>query len=506
VEFRPTIEMIVSRLETPSFEIAVFGRVSTGKSSLLNHVAGIDALPVGVTPVTAVPTRLVSGDVPSVVVSFAESRPCSTGLEHLREYASEEGNPGNRKHVTSILVRLPSPRLKEGIVFVDTPGVGSLALAGGAETNAYLPRCDLGVVLVDPASMLNQEDLEVLRALYGAGIPAMVLLSKADLLTPADRARMTEYVQEQLRRELGLGLPVHPVSTVGADESLLTAWLDKELTPLLDRNRGLAEASVKRKIAYLRESVIATLETLLANQRGGPHVDGTGVDTTAAHQVLDRADETIRRMRERSLGWGLQRRALVERVPRLVAEAVVSAPDKAGESELAGLIEEALLGRGRAAHDLIAGLKDALARALEILSTVAPLAHADPSSIRGFHTGGLPVLDLDLARGEKHRLRPWWAGIAPPLAVRATERVISDRFGAAIKDAVEFYDRQLESWVKTKTARLVELYEMQAGAFREQIRRLAAHSADVGAAGSDGALAADLRELRMAEVDGAAAS
>ena len=189
VEFQTTVEMIVSRLEAPSFEIAVFGRVSSGKSSLLNHIAGIDALPVGVTPVTAVPTRLVAGDVPAVVVSFAERKPCGVELESLWEYASEEGNHGNHKHVTGILVSLPSPRLKEGIVFVDTPGVGSLALAGGAETFAYLPRCDLGVVLVDSASTLNQEDVALLRPLWGGhtghgapqqGRPAIPGRSRAD--------------------------------------------------------------------------------------------------------------------------------------------------------------------------------------------------------------------------------------------------------------------------------------------------------------------------------------
>jgi GTP-binding protein EngB required for normal cell division len=31
---------IVERLETDTLEIAVFGRVSSGKSSLLNHIAG----------------------------------------------------------------------------------------------------------------------------------------------------------------------------------------------------------------------------------------------------------------------------------------------------------------------------------------------------------------------------------------------------------------------------------------------------------------------------------
>jgi hypothetical protein len=71
---------------------------------------------------------------------------------------------------------------------------------------------------------------------------------------------------------------------------------------------------------------------------------------------------------------------------------------------------------------------------------------------------------------------------------------------------VEFYDRQLESWVKANLARLVELYETQAGAFREQIRRLAAEAADAGTAGGESALKADLRELRGAEADRGVAS
>ena len=55
------------------------------------------------------------------------------------EYASEEKNPGNYKHVTGIVVAVPSPRLREGVVLVDTPGIGSLATSGSAETFAYLP-------------------------------------------------------------------------------------------------------------------------------------------------------------------------------------------------------------------------------------------------------------------------------------------------------------------------------------------------------------------------------
>ena len=129
VEFRPLLDGIVRRLESPQYEIAVFGHVSSGKSSLLNHVAGMDVLPVGVTPVTAVPTRMVRGKPPLAIICFAETQPRQVPLERLADYASEEGNPGNSKHVTQILVRIPAPRLPEGVVLVDTPGVGSLALS-----------------------------------------------------------------------------------------------------------------------------------------------------------------------------------------------------------------------------------------------------------------------------------------------------------------------------------------------------------------------------------------
>lgn len=45
VEFRSTMSMILDRLEDNSFEIAIFGRVSSGKSSLLNGILDSKAQP-----------------------------------------------------------------------------------------------------------------------------------------------------------------------------------------------------------------------------------------------------------------------------------------------------------------------------------------------------------------------------------------------------------------------------------------------------------------------------
>ena len=154
---------------------------------------------------------------------------------------------------------------------MDTPGLGSLATSGAGETKAYLPRCDLGVVLIDAGSTLTEDDLATIQTLYDAGIPASVLLSKADLLAPADRDRALEYVAGHIRSDLGLELPVHAVSIKAEYSGLLEKWLDTEILPLYDRHAELARQSLNRKIGALRLGVEAALKARLKRSGPGGH-------------------------------------------------------------------------------------------------------------------------------------------------------------------------------------------------------------------------------------------
>src|SRR6266566_3642663 len=259
VEFRGTLGMLLDRMESCAFEVGVFGRVSSGKSSLLNYILQTDVLPIGVTPVTAIPTRISHGPVAEAGIEFAEAQPRIVSSSELPDFATEQKNPGNKKHVTRIFVKLPSDRLAEGVTFVDTPGLGSLAVAGAEETIAYLPRCDLGMVLIDASAGLIQDDLVVMQALYQAGASAMVLISKADLFSAPDREQMIAYVKTNLRSELRVEPSVHAVSVFGADAALCDAWFESELRPFLAQHHELAITSQKRKIGALREAVISAL-------------------------------------------------------------------------------------------------------------------------------------------------------------------------------------------------------------------------------------------------------
>jgi GTP-binding protein EngB required for normal cell division len=269
VEFRNAVAVLVDRLETASFEIGVFGRVSSGKSSLLNYLLEQPVLPVGVTPVTAIPTRARFGPQPRVIVEFAEAKPQEVALSRLPEFSTEQQNPANARHVTRIHLEVPSRRLSEGVTFVDTPGLGSLATTGAEETAAYLPGCDLGIVLVDAGTALTHEDLAVVQSLYRDGATAMVLLSKADLLNASDRQQTLDYVRRHLLADVNLDLPVYPVSVIGADAQLCEQWFRRELKPLMEAHREATAASLRRKIGLLREALMGDLRTRV-DAVGGP--------------------------------------------------------------------------------------------------------------------------------------------------------------------------------------------------------------------------------------------
>jgi GTP-binding protein EngB required for normal cell division len=262
LEFRGTLESLLERLEAGNFEVAFFGRVSTGKSSLLNVILGEELLPVGVTPVTSVPTRISWGLDPQASISLAQLPDERIPVTELGQYVSEGGNPGNAKQVVRASVTLPVEVLRSGVVLVDTPGVGSLAHSGARETYAYLPRCDLGVVLVDAGSVPNEEDLELVRLLYESAVPAEVLLTKADLVSTSDLERLRTYLAGELKRRLRLEIPVHTVSALPSAQAFAGQWLEESFRPKVAQARNLAGESARRKLAHLHRAVEATLETL----------------------------------------------------------------------------------------------------------------------------------------------------------------------------------------------------------------------------------------------------
>ncbi len=473
VEFRSTLSMILDRLEDSGFEIAIFGRVSSGKSSLLNAILETDILPVGVTPITAVPTRITYGKSPLVTVWFANRTPEEFDISRLSEFVAEQFNPGNEKHVTRILVRLPSPHLEDGVIFVDTPGLGSLATRGAAETLAYLPRCDLGVALIDAGSTLTPDDLHTIQILYEAAIPAAVLLSKADLLGPQDRARIIEYVKQHITSELDLDLPVHPVSVMPQGRDLLGQWFTSDIAPLYNQRQELKLRSVRRKIGALRQSVEFALRSRLRrkDQLSPQKVEQLREVEKELRQARGKLEEV------KKIAWQISDEidVLSRKAIRQAAASVVEFWESpAGKQDLQEVVVASLTQTVEEKTEMLRRFMAALAHELhDSLESTAKVLNMKDGAAEAEVTGLLremPAFDLGGMRFSMKR---------PYLVLlfrhSASESVVANRLtqaiGPQLSSAISAYRALLHDWAERTLAQIQRRFDAYANGYRAQAER-----------------------------------
>lgn len=473
VEFRTTLSIIVERLEDKSFEVAFFGRVSAGKSSLLNYILQKDVLPVGVNPITAVPTRILFGLEPKLIVRFADNKTQIYEIEKLAEFATEQQNTANEKNVTRLNIELPAPRLQDGVVFVDTPGLGSLAGAGASETIAYLPRCDLGVVLVDAASTLTTEDLSTIQTLFEASVPAVVLLSKADLLSEEDRAQALKYIETQVQTNLGVNLSAHAVSSVGEFSKLTDNWFEQEILPLYSRHQELARQSIRRKIGSLREALETSLKLKLKKNTR---------ETPVREDELKEVEAVLRRAAGKIEETQTACQKLLDEIPKLSETIIRQAAAEIVErwsmmnekTEFDALFDlvviRATADAGGKIYDLLKTLAQSSAQTLDATAKTlgvedAGLDEKPDDFLREMPRFDAGAIQLNLrfslltAFGEK-------------AAKYRVEKELEKQTGAILSEALSSYRRILGNWIRRVTGELQRQFNARASWYRTQIESL----------------------------------
>lgn len=484
VEFRSTLSMILDRLEDNSFEIAIFGRVSSGKSSLLNAILGTDVLPVGVTPITAVPTRLLYGDSPSVHVWFANRTPEQFDISQLPQFVAEQLNRGNEKHVTRIVVEIPSTRLKEGIAFVDTPGLGSLATRGAAETLAYLPRCDLGVVLIDAGSTLTPDDLQTIQILYDAAIPANILLSKADLLTLEDRSQVVGYVKHHIKEELNLDLAVHAVSVVPGSTDLLTHWFEEDIAPLYSQRQDLKLRSIRRKLGALQQSVEMALRTRLRrkDQISPKRVEQLRVVESELRQASGRLEE----MKKIARGVANELEYSSTRTLRFAAATLVESWSKQGASGEAApmIVRNAVAWTVQEQTESLRRRMDIMAHKLhETLAAAAKVLEVEDVPGTQEFSGvvrEMPAFDL----GQLNiRMKPSF--LLRSVGGNISRSIVTNRLAGTIGEQVakslSAYHALLFDWSDRTLTQIQRRFDAYANSYRAQVERMVGdHVSPVG--------------------------
>ncbi|HOM29133.1 MAG TPA: dynamin family protein [Deltaproteobacteria bacterium] len=252
----------------PLIDIAVFGQFKAGKSSFINSLTGRDILPVGVIPVTTVITRLSYGEPEHATVTFLDGTRTDVGLEELGQYISETENPSNEKQVDMVDIELPSLQPYPGLRLVDTPGLGSVFTYHREASRNWLPEVGAAILAVSSDRPLSENDLDLIEELSQHTPRIVILLTKADLLTPEQQREVVEFFRKTLKHKLDREFPVYPYSTRTGTDQLrqriasdllagISANLDHEFTRIV---RFKTQSLLGRCLTYLEVARASSLE------------------------------------------------------------------------------------------------------------------------------------------------------------------------------------------------------------------------------------------------------
>ncbi|MGI6285576.1 dynamin family protein [Neomoorella humiferrea] len=235
-EAQQKIQALHDRLLNERLHLAVLGQFKRGKSTFINALLGEEVLPTAILPLTAVPTFLLWGPEIRVRVVFQEGnqseeftlRDPRTLAAFLAQFVTEEGNPKNNKKVSHVEVFYPSPLLRQGVVLIDTPGIGSTFRHNTEVTLNFLPQCDAAMFLISADPPITEVEVEFLKSIRSKVTHLFFILNKVDYLNKDDITSLLTFIKNVLREQAGI--PENPhIFCVSARQGLEARKIDNSI-------------------------------------------------------------------------------------------------------------------------------------------------------------------------------------------------------------------------------------------------------------------------------------
>jgi small GTP-binding protein len=231
------VQAMLDKIEHGHLHLSVFGRVSTGKSSLLNALIGEERF--------------------SVSPIHGETRYSS-----MQAWTEEEAG---------------------GVFLIDTPGLDE---AGGEDREALAKevagRSDLVIFVLD--GDITETELEALRAVLAQGRPVIVTLNKADLYTRAERDALLASVRGKTK---DLVDPEHVIVAAAQPRPQVVVEINaagKEVST--ERTRDPDVAELRLRLWEILEAEGKTLAALNASLFAADLSDQVGRRILAARREL----------------------------------------------------------------------------------------------------------------------------------------------------------------------------------------------------------------------------
>ncbi|MDJ0427850.1 dynamin family protein [Rhodococcus fascians] len=245
------VEAAKSRVLDPRRRIIVVGPLKQGKSQFVNSLLNLTVCSVGDDETTAIPTVVSNADSFSAQLVLAnpgdEPIRVDVPLEEITTVTPASPRAQGRE-VLRLDIAVPSPLLADGLVLVDTPGVGGHGNPHAAGTLGLIPSADAVLVVSDASREFTEPELAFLRQVQGLCPAVAVLITKIDLY-PHWR-QIVEANRGHLDRA-GITVQMLPVSSLLRSHAVRLN--DEELN---------AESGFQQLYSFLRDDVVARADVL----------------------------------------------------------------------------------------------------------------------------------------------------------------------------------------------------------------------------------------------------
>ena len=224
------VRQLADRMQKQEMTLAVIGQFKRGKTSLVNRILGDDILPVGIVPITAAVTRIryqqqdraeepagaersdaakepdaAKGPNAAKEPDAAEQNAAAhsarvwlrNGLceevpaQELHRYISEQENRNNELGVAEVELCTDADFLKDGLVLVDTPGVGSVHENNSQSAYDFARESDGVIFMLSVDSPINQIEIDFLRDTRRFAGKFYFVVNKIDII---DDEELQEYL------------------------------------------------------------------------------------------------------------------------------------------------------------------------------------------------------------------------------------------------------------------------------------------------------------------------
>ena len=291
-----------TKVSDPRLRVIVVGGLNQGKSRFVNALLGLEVCSVGDDETTALPTLVQHGREPAAELVPTGSAPRITvPFDELQQVAPRSAG----RDVERLEVSVPSPLLADGLVFVDTPGVGGHGNPHTAATLTLLATADAVFVVSDASQEFTAPEMSFLRQVQTLCPASAVLVTKTDVyphwraIVDADRGHL---------QRAGLDLPLLPVSSLLREYALRTedtslqqesgfdAVYDFLREQVVARNADSARLSVAYDVKTVVDHLALGCESELAALRDPE-------SGSAAIEDLQRARAATEALRTRAARW-----------------------------------------------------------------------------------------------------------------------------------------------------------------------------------------------------------